>query len=107
MSWTHRDRSIHIERANVHCRCITCARSLDMALTSARGQKQSASNEQQLIYLKVQLRAGKIHYLVKLWWYFISTGACTAKHSRFVMYRKLTDYVISLCFFAGYFHWLG
>ncbi len=34
----HRDCSIHIERANMHCQGITCTRSFDMGLKSAEGQ---------------------------------------------------------------------
>jgi hypothetical protein len=32
---SHRDCSIRMERANMHCQGIACTRSFDMALTSA------------------------------------------------------------------------
>jgi hypothetical protein len=38
-SMRHRDHSIHIERANMHCQGIACTRSFYLYLTSAEGLK--------------------------------------------------------------------
>ena len=34
----HKDRSIHLERAYMHCKGIACTRSFGMGLTLAEGQ---------------------------------------------------------------------
>ncbi len=46
--WNHRDLSLHLERANMHCQGIACTRSFDNGLKSNESQKLECFKKHQI-----------------------------------------------------------